>query len=208
MQLTRYCFLLLLVLLFNCSPKNEEVTEEHIDTDLSGDAVDSAANTRRDIVERPGTEEADPMALPQPVLQLLERHYTGWKQPTLLEGVAKNARRQNQGPYHVRGDFNGDNEQDFAVQIQQGDHVVVIAFVHNAGNWEVQELKKDILFNERGRLKSLYYLYLTEAGAKLASDETNQDFETQHDAVTVGINDDATTYVLENGRFRGYSTNR
>ncbi len=206
MKLTPLCFFLLLVLLVNCSPKNEEVTEEHIATDLSGEAVDSAANTRRDIVERPGTEAADPMALPQPVLQLLERHYTGWRQPTLLEGVAKAASGRNQGPFHVRGDFNGDNEQDFAVQVQQKEHVVIIAFLHNNGNWEIQELKKDILFNDRGRLKSLYYLYLTEAGTKLPNQAGDQRVELRHDAVTVGINDDATTFVFENGRFEGYST--
>ncbi|QCR21187.1 hypothetical protein C1N53_01680 [Pontibacter sp. SGAir0037] len=178
-----------------------------MNTDQLDEVADSATNTRRDIVARPGTEEdLDPLPLPQPVLQLLEKHYSGWKQPALAEGVEKNSRSHEQGPYSVSGDFNGDGQQDYAVQIQQDEHVVMLAFLQSADSWQVQELKKDILFNDRGNLKTPYYLYLTEAGQEIRNQQNNQEITTPYDAVTVALNNNAEIYVLENGRFIRYNS--
>lgn len=206
MKLIRYCLLLLLTPIFCCSPKNEEASEEHIDTDLSGETIDSLSNSRRDIVTRPDTENLDPLPLPQPVLQLLEQHYRGWEKPALMSSAENGSGILNQSSFMVSGDFNGDNHQDYAIQIQKDKHVVIIAFLYSSGNWQVQELKKDILFNDRGTLKSLYQLELAEKGTTLQNQESNQEFTLQNDAVSVGIENNRTTYVLENSRFKGYIT--
>jgi len=43
--------LLLLLAVAGCSPKNEEVTDEQIETRLDGQALDTIANTKKDALK-------------------------------------------------------------------------------------------------------------------------------------------------------------
>lgn len=204
MNIHKYLSLALLLIAFGCSPKNDEVTEEHVNTSPTGEELDTLNNARRDIVSRPETEGMEPMPLPQPVLQLLEQHYPGWSQPTLMQGAAQQARNHDQGPFMVRGNFNGDNQEDFAAQIQHKDNVIILAFLQLDNTWQLHEIKKDILFNERGNLKSMYYLHLAEAGTELQNPETRREFKAATDAIAIGIDDNTTAHIFESGRFKAY----
>jgi hypothetical protein len=195
----------LLMAALACTPKNEEVQEEHVDVAPPAEALDTISSTEVDGVSTDENDTSTSLPMPQPVMQLLTKRYMEWEQPTLADETSERSQNYTQEPTLVRGDFNGDTLQDLAIQLQQNDYIVVVAALQTQeGTYELQELKRDILFNDRGRLRSLYYLYRIEQGELLHNDTTNQDLEAPHDAVALGIADDIVAYLYENGEFRQY----
>lgn len=190
---------------FACTPQNEEVKEEHVKVAPVPEALDSIANTKKDGVKTDENDTNPTMPMPQPVMQLLTEQYKGWEKPTLSAEASARAENRTQGPMIVRGDFNGDTLQDLALQLQQGDDVVIVAALQvDEGNYKLYELQRDILFNERGKLKSLYYLYPIEQGDELHDDTANEDVEAPYDAVAVGIEGDNVVYLFQNGEFEKF----
>jgi hypothetical protein len=188
-----------------CTPKNEEVQEQHVEIAPPVEALDSIASTSKDALKTDENDINPTLPMPQPVMQLLTKQYREWEQPTLAEETSERAQNYTQEPTLVRGDFNGDTLQDLALQLQQNDYIVVVAALQTSeGSYELQELKRDILFNDRGKLRSLYFLYRIEQGESLHNDTTNQVIEAPHDAVALGIADDIVAYLYENGEFRQY----
>ncbi|WP_242917075.1 hypothetical protein [Pontibacter liquoris] len=190
----------LLCLLTACSPENEQVTQEQIETKPVADALDTIANTRKDALKI--DKHPVSLPLPQPVLELLTQHYPGWEQPTLAATAQQHAPADGQGPTLVRGDFNGDNRQDYVLQLQQKNNVILVVVLDAAnGNWELAELKRDVLFNDRNTLKSLYYVYLVPKGEELRPSGTSAPAHAPADAPGVGMEDSHTVYLYQNGRF-------
>lgn len=198
--------MLLLLAMASCSPKNEEVTDEQIETGLDGQALDTIANTKKDAVRTNQNNISPTLPMPQPVLQLLAQRYPGWEQPNLTTAAIQNAANDGQGPTLVRGDFNEDNRQDYALQLQQQDKLVIAAVLDAGdGNWKVYELKQDMLFKDQGNLKSTYYLYLIEKGETLKSTSAADGIEAPYDAIGVGNENNHTAYLYQNGEFETYS---
>lgn len=192
---------------FACTPKNEEVTEEQIEVGPAEEVIDTIANTKKDALKTDENNITPIFPLPQPVLQLLSQQYPGQQELTFTEGVLQRAEDNTQGPGIVRGDFNGDNLQDYAVQLQQNKQLVIVVAMNGANdNWQLYEIKKDILFNDRGTLKSPYLLRLTQAGTELEHQTTQKEITTPYDAVTVSLDGNDTAYLYENGKFEGYNT--
>lgn len=192
-----------------CGPKNEEVQDEQVEIAPPAEALDSIANTKKDGVITDENDINPTMPMPQPVMQLLTEKYQGWEKPTLTEEAKEQAQNYLQAPMMVRGDFDGDTRQDLALQLQQNnDLVFVAALQEQEGAYKLYELKRDILFNDRGTLKSLYYLYLVEQGETLHNDEKNEAVEAANDAIAVGIEGKDTAYLYENGSFTSYSINK
>ncbi|GAB3532732.1 hypothetical protein GCM10027443_16970 [Pontibacter brevis] len=190
---------------FACTPENEEVKDEYVEVAPVPEALDSITNTKKDAVKTDENDTSPTMPMPQPVMQLLSERYEGWEQPTLAEEARARAGDNTQGPMIVRGDFNGDNFQDLALQLKQGSDIVIVAALQvDEENYKLYELKRDILFNERGKLKSLYYLYHIDEGEELHNDVTNEDIEAPHEAVAVGLEGDKIVYLFQNGEFEEY----
>ncbi len=191
---------------FACGPKNEEITDEQVDVAPMADALDTIASTEKDGLKTDNTEKNITLPMPQPVMQLLTQRYPGWEQPQLTAEAQEKAKEFIQGPTVVHGDFNGDLKQDLALQFQLGDNLVIVAAMQQQDEvYKFYELKQDILFNERGTLKSLYYLYVVEKGEKLRNTKANEEKEAPYEAVAVGFEGDATVYLYENGAFTAYS---
>ncbi len=195
-----------MLLALACSPKNEEVQTSHIETEKADSVADSIATTVKDGTATARPHETPALPLPQPVLQLLASRYPGWKEPVLLDIAKENASGKAQGPLTVQADFNGDTLQDIALQIQHGQDVVIMALLQDSGSWQLHELKKDILFNDRGTYKSPYHLYLTQTGEQLYNYDSNKNFTTEHDAVSVSISNSTITYLYEGNKFKAYET--
>ena len=113
---------------------------------------------------------------------------------------------EEQGPLLVKGNFDGNELQDIALQVRHQKNIIVVALLQDSSQWQLHELKKDILFNDRGAYKSLYFVYLTVAGSKIYNYRTRQNFTTPFDAVSVGIDNRSTTFVYEKGKFVAYDT--
>ena len=196
---------LLLILAISCSPKNEEVQDEQVDLSSKQEALDTASNTRLDAVKTDEDVITPTLPLPQPVLQLLAQEYPGFEQPILADAARKQGSGNGQGPILVRGNFTDDPQQDYALQLQQGKEVLIVAITDTGdGNWTTHELKRDILFNDRGTLKSLYYLQLAEPGQKLQQTQGGNVIELTTEAVTVGLDNEQTTYVYSKNGFKEF----
>lgn len=188
-----------------CGPKNEEVRNEQVEVAPPAQALDSIANTKKDALKTDENDISPTMPLPPPLLRLLKAEYADWEKPVLTEEALEQSAGYLQAPMIVRGDFDGDARQDLALQLQQGnDLVVVAALQEQEGIYELYELKRDILFNERGTLKSPYYLYLMEQGEPLRMDEESDEVEAEHDAVALGMEGEDVVYLFEDGTFTPY----
>ncbi|MDX5437852.1 MAG: hypothetical protein LPK03_11690 [Pontibacter sp.] len=194
-------------LLLACSPENEEVQDEQVDVAPPANALDSIADTQKDAVRTDENEISPTLPLPPPVMRLLADKYSNWEKPDIAASAQLHAEELNNSPGVARGDFDGDSRQDVALQLTQGKEVViVVALQPEDGSYKLVELKRDILFNERGVLRSLYYLYTINQGEDLQSIANGNDVELTHDALAVGIEDDVTAYVYQNGVFQSYAT--
>ena len=197
--------ILLVLLTFACTPKNEEIKDEQVDVETPAEALDSAADTEKDAVIINETDEDTALPLPQPVLQLLAQKYPGYRQPTLANTAHIKSEDNEQSPYLVSGDFTNDTRQDYALQLQQDKNLYIVAVTDTGdGNWSVHELKRDVMFNERGTLKSLYYLQVAEPGKTVQEAESGARYELKNEAVSVGLENDLTTYVYTDKSFKPY----
>jgi hypothetical protein len=123
-------FLLSLIIcsfLLACTPKNEEVTEEQIEVGSATEVLDSIVSTRKDAVQTDENNITPTFPMPQPIIQLLTERYPGWEEPVYTEGVKEAATAYTQGPSIIRGDFNGDSRQDYALQLQQQNSIIIVA---------------------------------------------------------------------------------
>lgn len=196
----------LVLLAFACSPKNDEVTEEQIDIAPQAEALDSVADTEKDAVIINETDEDTALPLPQPVLQLLAQKYPGYRQPTLAESTNKPEEDSRTSSYLVSGNFTNDTRLDYALQLQQDKSLYIVAVTDTGdGNWSVHELKRDVMFNERGTLKSLYYLQVAEPGNTVQEEENGARYELKNEAVSVGLENNLTTYVYMGKSFKPYT---
>ena len=200
---------LLLLTIYSCGPKNEEVTDEQVETGSRTQVLDSIANTREDAVNIDGNAPATSLQLPQPVMTFLDANYPGWKQPALAPDAKKNAENYPTGPTIVNGNFNSDTLQDYALQLQKGKEVIMVAILQDTtGAWKTYELQRDILFNEQGKLLSLYNMYLLDKGDEVQDSETMKKLKISNNAVAVSIGNSTRVYVYEDGKFRPYKTGK
>lgn len=206
MKSLTHLFALLLLTIYSCGPKNEEVTDEQVETGSRTEVLDSIANVPEDGVT---TDSNVPLTLSQPVMALLDAKYPGWKQPALAPDAKKNAENHPTGPTMVTGNFNSDTIQDYALQLQKGKEVVMVAILQDtAQNWNTYELQRDILFNQQGKLLSLYNMYLLEKGDEVQDSETTKKLKIPNNAVAVSIGNSTQVYVYEDGKFRPYQTGK
>lgn len=200
-------FLIICCSLLACTPKNEEVTDEQIEVGAANEVLDTIVNTRKDAVRTDENNITPTLPMPQPVIQLLTQRYPGWEEPVYTEGVREAAAAFEQGPSMVRGDFNGDTRQDYALQLQQQNEIIIVAALDgDDGNWQLQELKKDIAFNERGVLKSPYLLRLADRGADLLNPETGKEIAAPYEAIVISLQDNEVVYLFHNGAFEAYNS--
>lgn len=196
------------ILLFSvaCTPKNEEVTDEQIEIGSATEVLDTIANPRKDAVRTDENEITPTLPLPQPVMQLLQEKYPGWEEPEYTEHVRQAASEFDQGPSIVRGDFNGDARQDYAIQLQQENKIIIVAVLDGDDeNWQLHELKKDIVFNDRGTLKSPYMLYLADKGTELLNPVSNKEIEIPHEAIVISLQENKNVFLFGNGAFEAYN---
>lgn len=186
------------LLMMACSPENEQVQDDNIDVGPPAKALDSIVDTPKDGVATDENNIKPTLPLPQPVMQLLAQRYPGWQKPAISEAALQHPEVQTGSAAITRGDFDGDKRQDVALQLQQGKEVVVVvALQHQEMKYKIVELKRDILFNDRGSLTSLYYLYTLGPGEEVTNKESGQRTQLPHDAIVLGLEETSTLYFFK-----------
>lgn len=110
------------------------------DTAALAGQVDSSHQVSQDGLDHVPLNTGTFQQLPPELTFLLDRHHPGWVLPEISVEALKQADRQAQGPYYVRADFDRNGLQDFAVQFQIRDSVLVAVYL-----WQRQQLPRKFI---------------------------------------------------------------
>lgn len=195
-------------LLLACSPQNEQVQDADVPVQSEPQQVrDSLADIRKDALQTDELEPDPTLPLPPPAMRQLSEKYPNWQKPVIAQEAQQKAQGYASTAAIARGDFDGDNNQDVALQLQDQNEVVLVVALQKRDNvYELVELKRDILFNDRGQLKSLYYLFANRRGNEVRNAATAEKITLAQDALSVGLNGTVSTYIYEGGSFRSFAT--
>lgn len=194
---------ILLLTLLGCGPKNEEVTNEQIETDSVTQGLDSIANVQKDAVRTDENDITPTLPMPQPVIAILSEKYPGWQQPALTESAAATAQEQPQDPTLIRGAFNEDNLQDYAIQFQLGTEVVVVALLQeDESTYTTHELMREKMVQQQDSLRSQISLQVLEKGNQLQTEK--EKLTLPHETIGVRQPQQTIAYVYQNGRFTAH----
>ncbi|GGK79910.1 hypothetical protein ACD591_08200 [Rufibacter glacialis] len=197
------CFL---VLLISCRPE-KDADAPAVDQTL-GQTVDSVSNTR---IDGTATASSPPLDIKQQIPELLEAHlnrtHAAWKFPTLTEFDVQRVPQEEQGPYFIEADFNGDTRLDYAIQVVERDSAYVYVFLRDKENgFQEYLLEQDQLYDIDAQKRSIRYLTLAEKAHQYHDYGTRKTISIPHDGVSVGAENYTATYVWDNGKFKKYET--
>lgn len=148
--------------------------------------------------------------LPLPIKVLLNRSFPDWSFPEVSEDDC-HAVRECGGleayPQMIKGDFNEDGLQDYAVLIQQSAEandkgvakpliVQIVAFFRKPGGYKMHPVT-----SAGGSA-----LILMRKGGSDYDYEAQRDFTYPRDSIFSGVGMGGTSYIWENGRFRALTT--
>lgn len=148
--------------------------------------------------------------LPLPIKVLLNRNFPGWSFPEVSEddcGAVRECGGLDAYAQMIKGDFNDNGLQDYAVLIQQSAEandkgvakplmVHIVAFFRKPGGY-----KMHLVTSEGGSA-----LILMRKGETDYDYEGQRDFSYPRDSIFSGIGMGGTSYIWENGRFRALTT--
>jgi len=156
-------------------------------------------------VTLPIKRERRPNEIPEKIKEHLDGLCSGWRfvdnyvifeymHPDRLKDYPFN-------PNLIQGDFNGDKQQDYAVQINCTDSSeLIIAFLAVVDGYQ-----HHLLNSHSGRSDN--YLWLRKKGDKAYDFETEKNFEFPSDAIEVVVWEKAaTSYIFINGKLREFAT--
>jgi len=148
--------------------------------------------------------------LPLPIKVLLNRNFPGWSLPEVSEddcGAVRECGGLEAYAQMIKGDFNDDGLQDYAVLIQQSAEandkgvakpliVHIVAFFRKAAGYQMH-----LVTSEGGSA-----LILMRKGESDYDYEGERDFTYPRDSIFSGMGMGGTSYIYEHGRFRALTT--
>ncbi|MGV3539846.1 MAG: hypothetical protein ACO1OQ_08550 [Rufibacter sp.] len=202
---------LFFLFLLSCKPQenNEGVpASPEAGAAVLEETADSVSNARKDGTQISPEVPLDiKQQLPAALEVTLDRTHGLWQFPSLTTADAQRVPKEEQGPYFLEADFNGDRKPDFAVQIVERDTAFVYAFVSTSKtgeNWQEYLLEKNALQVQEGKKRSLQFLRLAKKSDKVNTQEKN--FTLPNDGISVGSEKSTAIYVFDDGQFRQYNT--
>ncbi|KAA3437774.1 hypothetical protein [Rufibacter hautae] len=199
------------LLLLGCSPEKarETLAEEPIaaaDTVLE-EVADSVTDASLDGTATSTVPLDVRQQLPAELEVHLDRTHGLWQFPTLTPTDLQRIPEEEQGPYYVQADFNGDKKQDYAIQLMERDSAFVYAFVmRSEGDFQEFLLERDKLYDMDNQKRSIHYLRLAKKTDRYYDYATKQHFTIAQDGISVGAENYTATYVWEKGKFRKFET--
>ena len=147
--------------------------------------------------------------LPPPARFMLDRRFPGWRFGEVSQEVRRFFESSMKGasPYHIIGDFDGNNRADHAVLIWHGQvrdeagkaigpQSYLVVFLRRRG----ASYRMHIIKDPNGE-----YLCLATRGAKDYNYEEQKFIRYENDAILTGIFEKGgSSYVYKNGKFRSF----
>ena len=138
--------------------------------------------------------------LPPEVRRVLDRHYPGWRFATVVASLTAQL-PGDASPEWTAGDFDGDRQRDYAVQIVRagaGDTPqIVLALLRRGARYEIHTLKSI-------PVQQNTYLRTTPKGHMLTNIETGAKLRAATDVIDVLYGQEAgEAFIYDKGRFRG-----
>jgi hypothetical protein len=138
-------------------------------------------------------------SLPSEVRRTLDEQYPGWRFATILHSL-QHQLPADVGPEWTAGDYDGDRQRDYAVQIVREGALdtpqVVLAFLRRGVRYEVHTLKSI-------PVQQNTYLRTSAKGQVLTDVETGTKLTAVTDVIDVLYGQEAgEAFIYEQGRFR------
>ncbi|WP_018476666.1 hypothetical protein [Pontibacter roseus] len=172
------------------------------DDELIDAQIDSDTKASIDSVARAADEGTILHPLPDTLTSLLQQKQPQAQVAPLTDQAMANKTNQVDNPLYLRGNLNGNNTADYAVQVLQNDSIHILAFLDYATP-QVRELK--VASYPAQRLNDLRYstfqLKLAPQDSLVRNPRQQQRTTLKTDGVSVIEDNRTTLYVLQNNRF-------
>lgn len=178
--------------------------------DNSDNTIAESTNQNEQVTNRkaePTNRRGETFEFPEVVKSELDKRFPGWKFQKEREDILKYLKESvspDARPEFIKGDFDGNGEQDYAVLFEQGKvqneqgndigaDIHLVAFLQKKNKFEVREIEDG--YGD--------FLMLEEKGSSGYNYETDKNFTFKNDAVFSGIFEKAgVSYIYENDKFR------
>ena len=171
---------------------SDELIEEQVDAGTKA-SIDSIART---------TEEGKILhPLPDTLVRLLEQKQPNSKVATLTDQAMASQRLQVHNPLYLRGNFNGNNSLDYAVQVLQNDSIQILAYLDYTDQAREVKVAAYPARKLNAEWYSTYQLKLAPKDSLVTDNRKQKQVPLAADGISVVGEDRTTLYVLKNGRF-------
>lgn len=171
---------------------SDELIEEQIDAGTKN-SVDSLAEA---------TAEGKILyPIPDTLATLLEQKQPKAKIATLPDQTMAENRLQVHNPLFLRGDFNGNNTLDYAVQVIQNDSIHILAFLDYPARAREVKVATYPATKLVGEWYSTYQLKLAAKDSLVLDNRQQKKVPLKTDGVSVVGEDRTVLYILEGNRF-------
>ena len=171
------------------------------DDKLIEEQVDSDTKNAMDSVAMAAEEGTILHPIPDTLTTLLQKRKLPSKIATLPDQTMANKRLQVDHPLYLRGNLNGNNTPDYAVQVLQNDSIHIIAFLdytQNAREVKVATYPAQKLNNQ---YYSTYQLKLAPQDSLVRNPRQQKPTNLKTDGISVIEDNRTTMYVLQKDRF-------
>ena len=147
--------------------------------------------------------EAQSLKLPNECRKILDRKFRGWKLAKIQKDISDYYRKKNfaYSPNFIRGDWNGDGKNDYAILIEQGKLKNYLGEVYEDRRLIVIFIKTRKGF-KYFRFDGADYIALMKKGSIDYNYETDKKFRYKTDAIFSGFwEKSGSSYVWRKGKF-------
>ncbi|TXK26765.1 hypothetical protein FVR03_21500 [Pontibacter qinzhouensis] len=175
---------------------NRAASDELID-----EQVDAGTKASVDSVAKATTEGNILFPVPDTLTNLLQQHRPQAKLAKLPDQTLRNRTAQVGNPIYLKGNFDGNNSPDYAVQVLQNDSIQVLAFLDYNTKARQVKVASYPARQLQDQWYSVYQLQLAPKDSVVQDTRNNRKTTLPTDGISVLDENRTTLYVLKNGRF-------
>lgn len=146
-------------------------------------------------VEDPQLLQTDKM--PPLLVKQLDTFYPGWQIPEFSQTLLVRLEAPKRNLIWIKGDFDKNKQEDYAVQVVFQDSISVIAFLQQTGKDTFTRkvlARESLIMDEKKSLKSFCYLTFLAKNDSVYDGHLNTYHKIPQDAIFVSQNNDAAVF--------------